>query len=186
MPNYNNSKIYKIVSPSNPDLIYYGSTVQKLCDRMSGHRRDGNKTRAKEIINLGDAIILLVENFSCNSKEELLKKEGEYILNNDCINRCVAGRTIKEYREDNKDKINAYIELNKDKIRDKQKQYRELNKDKIRDQRKQYRELNKDKIRDQRKKFKDERVQYDKQYAIDNKEKISERRKKKYYENKNN
>jgi hypothetical protein len=36
---------------------------------------------------------------------ELDKREGEYIRNNNCINRCIAGRTQKEYYEENKEKI---------------------------------------------------------------------------------
>ena len=31
--------------------------------------------------------IELVENYPCNSKEELEKKEGEYIKNNECVNK---------------------------------------------------------------------------------------------------
>ena len=87
MPNYQNSKIYKIISPSNPDLIYYGSTTQKLSVRMAGHRMNSKTNRggesSKEILCFDDANIILVENYPCNSKEELFKKESEYILNND-------------------------------------------------------------------------------------------------------
>ena len=37
MPDYNNGKIYKIIS-SYTDKIYVGSTTEKrLCDRFSGH-----------------------------------------------------------------------------------------------------------------------------------------------------
>ena len=120
MPDYKNSKIYKIVSPSNPDLIYYGSTTQSLSSRMSDHRRHNYRASSKEILCFEDAIILLVENFSCNNKEELLKKEGEYILNNNCVNKKVAGRTIKQYYEENKEQIKEY-----------QKQYKLKNREKL-------------------------------------------------------
>jgi len=56
----------------------------------------------------------------CDNKEELTKKEGEYIRSTDCINKQIAGRTQKEYREDNKEKVKEqrkeYYENNKDKI----------------------------------------------------------------------
>ena len=40
MPNYQNSKIYKLTSP-HTNKIYIGSTTQKyLSDRKSGHIRD--------------------------------------------------------------------------------------------------------------------------------------------------
>jgi len=160
MPDYSSSKIYKIVSPSNPDLIYYGSTTQKLCVRMAGHRRHlkkGSNISSKQILCFDDAIILLVENFSCNSKEELHKKEGEYILNNKCVNKVIAGRNAKEYREDNKDKIKQY----RDNTKDKTIQYKDENKEKLKDYIKKYREDNKDKIKEKLK-----------QYRENNKEKI--------------
>ena len=37
--------------------------------------------------------IELVENYACNSKEELNAREGFYIQNNECVNKLVAGRT---------------------------------------------------------------------------------------------
>ena len=53
---------------------------------------------------------------------------------------------MKEYKEQNKDKIKEYREQNKDKM----KEYREQNKDKIKQQEKEYREQNKDKINERR------------------------------------
>ena len=39
MPNYQNSKIYKLIC-ENPELVYYGSTTQKyLANRLSGHHQ---------------------------------------------------------------------------------------------------------------------------------------------------
>ena len=49
-----------------------------------------------------DVRIELIETFSCNTKEDLLKREGYHIRNNKCINRHIMGRTDKEYYEDNK------------------------------------------------------------------------------------
>ena len=120
---YSNGKIYKIISFSNPDVVYYGSTVNSLNKRMSQHRAPSNKCISKQIIDFGDAVILLVENYPCENKEQLNRKEGEYILNNDCINKVVAGRTLKEYshkyyidnKEENKIAQKEYYELNKEK-----------------------------------------------------------------------
>jgi len=133
MPNYQNSKIYKIISPSNPDLIYYGSTTQKLNTRFSMHKYKPIKSSGL-ILCFDDAIIVLVESYPCNTKEELLKKEGEYILNNNCVNKHTAGRTKKEYRED-KTKMKAinkkYEENNKEKRAIKKKIYYEKNREQI-------------------------------------------------------
>jgi hypothetical protein len=178
MPNYQNSKIYKIVSPSNPDLVYYGSTTQKLSVRMAEHRR--NTTASKEILCFDDAIILLVENYPCFNKEELHKKEGEYILNNNCVNKYVAGRSMKQYREDNKEHIKEYNKKYKEENKEMIKEYREENKDKA----KEYREENKDKAKEYHKKYYEDNKDKYKKYYEDNKEILKERRKKYYEEHK--
>jgi hypothetical protein len=74
---------------------------------MAKHRELINLTSSKEIINSGGAYIELIENYPCNSREELCKREGELIreFKNNIVNKCIAGRTEKEYKIDNKDKI---------------------------------------------------------------------------------
>jgi hypothetical protein len=48
--------------------------------------------------------IELIENYPCNSKEELLKREGWYIKVTECVNKMVAGRTKQEWKQDNPEK----------------------------------------------------------------------------------
>lgn len=117
MPNYEFSKIYKIWSPSN-NLVYYGSTTQTIPQRLAKHvsnykcyTKDNTKTSymtSFKILECDDYKIELVENYPCNNKQQLLKKEGEHIKNNECVNIVVAGRTKKEYAkidyEKNKDR----------------------------------------------------------------------------------
>ncbi len=160
---YQNGKIYMIKSPYT-DKYYIGSTMNDLHRRFYNHNSDykrfldgkyGNIT-SFEIIKLGDAYIELLEVFPCNSKHELLKREGEFIQEHrlNCVNKCIAGRTTKEYnkeyRENNRDLIRErkkkYHEINIDIIREKKKQYRESNRDKINAKHKEYRDANRDKI----------------------------------------
>ena len=114
-------KIYTIRSP-HTDKYYIGSTTQKyLCDRMSTHRYDLNNRNcaSKQIFDAGDAYIELLELYNCNSKEELRRREGELIRLhvNNCVNKNIAGRTIKEYHQEyylnNKEQL---IEKAKEKI----------------------------------------------------------------------
>jgi hypothetical protein len=191
MPDYKNSKIYKIISPSNPDLVYYGSTTQKLSMRMAGHRRDAktvstNNTTSKEILCFDDAIILLIEQFSCNNKEELHKKEGEYILNNDCVNKIVAGRNKKQWYEDNKEKIKEHKKQYRKDNKEQIKKYSEDNREHIKEQKKKYHEDNKEHIKEQKKKYYELKKEHinerNKKYYELNKEEIKERHKK-YREN---
>ncbi len=119
MPDYSNAKIYKLVS-DNTDMIYIGSTTIKLNKRLSEHKsqfkNNNNFVYSKKLFQLGvNVSIELIKLFPCNCRKELEKEEGKYILEykNICVNKYIAGRTIKEYMkkynkkqwEDNKEKI---------------------------------------------------------------------------------
>ena len=172
MPNYQNGKIYKIESLIG-NCIYYGSTTKKyLSNRLSGHIYDYKKNKditSGEVLQYPDANIILVESYPCNDKNELTARECYYIKNNDCVNKKIPGRTDKQYRIDNKGKMQQYRIDNKEKIQHQTKQYYEDNKEKIQQCRKQYNIDNKEKIQ-----------QREKQYRIDNKEKIKQRYSKQY------
>lgn len=129
MPDYQKAKIYRIINDNIPGKVYYGSTTQPLSIRMGKHRNAAKSRNgsSKQLFETGKPIIVLVENFPCDTKEELHKRERYYIENNDCINKCIPGRTDAEYYKDNIEKRKQYIIDNKDRI----KQYRVDNKEKI-------------------------------------------------------
>ena len=52
--------------------------------------------------------IELIEECPCENKEQLRKREGHFIREIGTLNMCQAGRTPKEYEEENKDKIKEY------------------------------------------------------------------------------
>jgi hypothetical protein len=165
MPNYQNAKIYKIYSYENDD-VYYGSTVETLSQRMAHHKthlklykegKYGYLTSFK-ILELTSAKIELVENYPCNSREELLQREGYYIRNNNCVNKIIAGRTRKEWRNDNKEQIKEYTkEYNKqyfNQLKEQSNEYCKQNKDKLKEYAKIYYETNRNKINEkQREKY---------------------------------
>jgi hypothetical protein len=174
MPDYSKAKLYKIWSPST-DEIYVGSTIQTLSNRMSGHRTHLKKYKAGKthyrtsfkILEYGDARIELLEKYdTCTCRDELLAREGKYIRELNCVNRCVAGRTKKQWYEDNKEAIKA-----------KKKQYREDNKEAIKTKKKQYyvdnKEAIKAKVKEYAEKNKDKKKEYDKtRYKANNKIKV--------------
>lgn len=143
-PRYQRGKIYKIIGSG---MRYYGSTILTLKERLTIHKAHyklwlKGKTRyckSYDIIAKGNYKIKLVRLYPCNNKPELDRKEGKYILKNECINKVVAGRTKKEYRQDNKEKIREYYkeyhQINKEKIKEYYKEYH-----------KEYRLTNKDKL----------------------------------------
>lgn len=128
MVNYQNSKIYKIVCDKT-GLVYYGSTVQKLSDRLSGHKRKEGNVGVNQCMtkNMINPKIYLVEDYPCDRKEQLLMRERYYIENNECCNLCIPGRTRKEYREDNKEylseKKKEYTKKNKEKKKEYDSEY---------------------------------------------------------------
>ena len=184
---YNNSRIYKI-SSSLTDKIYIGSTCQALSQRMAGHMgnykmylKDKTKPYVSsfEIIKLGDAFITLIEDCNFNNKQQLLLQEGLTIrINiNICVNKVIAGRTINEWRVDNKEIIaeNAkeYSLYNKQLITEyKKKHYEEHREHIIEYQKKHYEEHRKD------------IVEYQKQYRQDNLDILNEKHKQYYNDNK--
>ena len=170
--NYQNGKIYRITSLGTSD-IYIGSTVSKLNKRLSDHiyyynkYLNGNKRcyiTSYEILKHGDYKIELIENYPCDNKEELHKKEQYYLYfyKDICVNKQKAytGLTKIEYDKqkyrDNKEKIlgrhKEYYEDNKDKLSEYKKEYYRLNKDKISEYNKEYRQNNRDEIAEKKKK----------------------------------
>ena len=138
MPNYANGKIYQIISPNHPEP-YIGSTTQPLCKRMVGHRCLKHKCTSRLVIEAGDAYIELIEDYPCENKEQLNRREGEIIRSRKCVNQRVAGRTLKETRQ-------AYREHNHEALSAKNKEYREGNREAISAQQKTYYQTNREAI----------------------------------------
>ena len=146
---YQRGKIEKIISNQTND-IYYGSSVEPyLTNRLSKHRANykqwlsgkHNFVTSYEIVKFEDAKIILVEDFPCNTKDQLLAREQFYIDNNDCVNKrksfCGLSKLEyhKQYRLENKDKRNEYSKQyctqNKEHFLEYQKHYYERNKKEI-------------------------------------------------------
>ena len=93
-----NAIIYLLFS-EKADLYYYGSTRQKLCQRLAEHKRDAkvNKSiNSKKIMKCDDYKIIALEIFENIESNDLKIKESYYITNNKCINKNVPGATLKE------------------------------------------------------------------------------------------
>jgi hypothetical protein len=100
---YVNGKIYKIVC-NETNEVYYGSTILSLKDRIIKHKCS-LKCESRQIINRNNYYYELIEDYSCNNRKELETRERWYIENNKCINKIIPTRTLKEYYQENKEKI---------------------------------------------------------------------------------
>ena len=126
MKEYSKGKIYAIWEADQ--LLYIGSTIQALSRRMALHRSSSKQPKKaayplyKYVIERPEKwegiYIELVENFPCESKDDLERREGEYIRNRKPpYNKHIEGRTKNEYDR-------RYYEANREKRNEYQRQYR--------------------------------------------------------------
>jgi hypothetical protein len=148
-------RIYKISCKTDPNLVYVGSTTQSLGQRLKVHkchcRKMNHNAKLYQQINNNDWSnwkIELIEEVEFEDKNDLRKREGEYIRSIGTLNTLIAGRDMKEWCEDNKESIQEYqkqwYEDNKESILEYQKQYYENNKEKRKEHFKEYNQKNKE------------------------------------------
>ena len=130
-------KIYLIKCKIN-NLLYIGSTIRQLDVRMKQHMRDMYKYtnfklyQAMTEFEPNNFNIYLLEEFEYIDVKELRRREGKYIkIIRPLLNTYIAGRTLKEYNEDNKESLKLYRKLY-------YRKYREAHKEKLKKYRKDY------------------------------------------------
>jgi len=105
MVNYQNGKIY-VIRSNNTNNVYIGSTTRPLSERMGEHRTRYNCNRGKssaEVLKHGGAYIELIEEYPCDNREQLCKREGEVMrATENIVNKVIAGRAHKESRDEHK------------------------------------------------------------------------------------
>jgi len=144
MVNYQNGVIYAIRSHQCDD-IYIGSTAQPLHKRFYGHKAlykhwlKGNKPYCSSyhIIKYEDVYIELLEKYPCNDRTELNQREGKYIREMKCVNKCIAGgKTIEELKEIRRKKSIIYRAKNREKCNQSSMIYYYSNKGRMKKQKK--------------------------------------------------
>ncbi len=152
MPDYAKSKIYKVVDLDS-NTCYIGSTCRTLEQRLISHVSQyksyslGKSTKyvsSFKILELDDFDIVLIENYPCNTKDELLARERHYTQLLPCVNK------MRNQGIHNELGLSEYMKLyrlqNKDQLRVKKAQYVELNKDKVKASKNHYYETHKEQI----------------------------------------
>jgi hypothetical protein len=137
---YANGKIYMLEPTCEYDEgdVYYGHTTSTLVKRLSEHKSKSNKNSSKYLIEKygrDNIKIVLMELYPCSCKDELKAVEAKYQRENKCVNKCIAGRTQKEYCQANCEKISEYhkdyYQANHEKLLEQHREYRQANRDKI-------------------------------------------------------
>jgi vacuolar-type H+-ATPase subunit H len=166
---YENAKIYVVRCKNDDTLVYVGSTITTLGKRFTNHKISKKCSLYKYVNGDWDNwFIELYEEYPCKNKYQLRRREGELIRQIATINKVIPGRTLKQYRQDNRDKLleqlKQHYQDNREVRLEKQKQHYQDNREKI----KEYYQDNRDEILEQKK-----------QYYRDNCEKIVEKHKQK-------
>ena len=153
---YSESKIYKLECEDGH--YYYGATIQSIHKRLITHKQASKKHPYrvyKHINTIGwDKVkILLVENYPCESKKELNKRESQLIYearkDKKCLNS-ILSYVSQEQRKENREKYNEtyvrpltekrieynheyglkYLQLKEDELKQKKREYYYKNKEK--------------------------------------------------------
>ena len=121
MNKYEFGVIYKITNSKNNE-VYVGSTTMDIELRFVKHKCDA-KTRPyvskfytfmnEEGVDNFD--VEIVEEFPCESRKELEKREGEWIRKIGTLNQQIAGRTSQEYRKEFAEYLKVFAIENKKK-----------------------------------------------------------------------
>ena len=159
MKDFSKGKIYKVISNNN-NKVYIGSTIQRLCKRMSGHREKKHNNCSSSLLgDIKDCYIILICNYPCNNNDQLrmeeerhyqlYKKNGFDVVNKQSpyISKEQKKEYINKYYEEHKEQSKKYYEYNKEKNKDKKKKYREEHKEHYKELHKKYYEDNKDKLK---------------------------------------
>ena len=121
------ASIYKISDKDG--LVYYGSTIRPIHQRLWDHKKLYNDTMTKTM-HKESMVIEAVEQYYFDedtyNKIFIAKRERSYIDNNPCINKQRPGRTMKEWVKKNKETVREKDRIkyqkNKESIKEKGKE----------------------------------------------------------------
>ena len=142
MPDWSKGQIYKVTCGETGN-VYIGSTVRSLKGRLSKHNTPSNRCETRHFIN---PKIELIEDYPCETRDELHWREREWIDKTDCVNKYRPIVTREEHRERQNKSIKKYHEENRERIIEYQKKYREENRERKFESDKKYKDENREKL----------------------------------------
>ena len=161
MPDYSKGKIYKIQCDTT-GLVYIGSTTQAISQRMSNHistfKGGYSLCSSQCVLQKNNYRYSLIEEYPCESREQLNMREQYHIENNDCVNKCRAfssedekKQQIMQWREDNRDALlkgkREYYNKNKQKWIDNSREWVLNNRERVRENQSKWVENNRERVR---------------------------------------
>ena len=111
MNKYKYGKIYKVITN---DGIYIGSTIMLLSKRLWHHRYSESSGLNIDETN---SSIELIEDYPCNTSEELKQREQYWMDKIDCINQRRAYQSKEDRHSYKKNKDKELYEKNKERVK---------------------------------------------------------------------
>ena len=188
---YQDGKIYKLVCKDGH--YYIGSTTTSLIKRFGCHKysiknnTNGGKYVYFNSLPITDIHIELIENYPCNTKKELRKREDYYIQFSLADKYCLNTFRAFQSEDDKKDSKRLYYTLNIETIKENMKVYYEENKETIIESHREYNKENREKVDAYQAQYRldnaEKRREYTKQYVKEHQEQVKETKKKYKAEN---
>lgn len=174
---YPNAVVYVLQCIDN--YYYIGSTINHPRYRLNNHKKDSvtfpDRCVYKHINEIGweNVRLDIVEEYPCNTREELHQKEDECIKESLHDMYCLNYKRAAVSKEEHKENMTNYYLANRKQIIEQHREYLQANKDKVDAYQANYRKENAE-----------ERREYSKQYVEEHREEVRAQRKAHYEENK--
>lgn len=167
MPEYSQSKIYQIKCDTT-GLVYIGSTTQNLAKRIANHVSTFyggySQCSSQSVLENNNYRYSLIEEYSCDNKEQLHMREQFHIDQQTCVNKCRAFTTEeikkereKKWREDNRTQLlkgkRDYYNEDKQKWIDNSREWVLNNKERVQKNQSHWVEQNREHVAEYKKKW---------------------------------
>jgi hypothetical protein len=162
MPDYSQGKIYRLICNLTGEQ-YIGSTTQSLAKRLGGHvattkcEKNQYPCKSKQIIDRCDYSIVLIEEYSCDNKNQLEMRERFFIESMDCVNKTIPTRTPTEWYQENKEKqaehSSKWNQANPEKHAEYNRKWRQANLEKHAEYNRKWRQANLEKNAEYKRKY---------------------------------
>jgi len=159
---YSKTIIYRIVCkyPTITDCYVGATTDFKSRKRQHKSRCNNEKTKMynanvytfiREHNGWDNFDMIEIEKYNAKDQQDQARRERYWLETYGAtLNTVIPSRTVKEYRNENKEQLSEYLKnyqiINKTILKEQRKNYREINKDKIIEQQKEYIKQQKEKI----------------------------------------
>ncbi len=191
MIDYKNGKIYRLVCNTTGNQ-YIGSTTRPLSQRLGGHKgmykkflegKTTNQMSSFSILSEKNYEMILIEEFPCENKNLLERRERYFIETMKCVNKVKPAQTKEELKEHDQ----KYKQEHKKEIKELGQKYYQENQEKIKEYKQKYQQEHKVELKEYKQKYQQEHKvelkERKQKYRQENQEKIKEQKQKYRQEN---